>query len=143
MSQGALFWNHSSKRMSSRRGGRVARGAGRVAWLEDGLHVSLDGAPLVGGVEAGGYHVADYRPQPGWRLALSAHGGYPPGRKWVRGLTLLADADVHVGAGSAAEARLELPWVSFAEENERSQSTTLHPLHCNIPPNLRSGVREC
>ena len=54
--------------------------------------VSLDGAPLVGGVEAGGYHVADYRPQPGWRLALSAHGGYPPGRKWVRGLTLLADA---------------------------------------------------
>ena len=66
----------------------------RLAWLEDGLHVSLDGAPLVGGVAAG-YHVADYRPQPGWRLALSAHGGHPPGRRWVRGLRLLADADVH------------------------------------------------
>ena len=51
----------------------------RLAWLEDGLHVSLDGAPLVGGVEAGGYHVADFRPQPGWRLALSAHGGHPRG----------------------------------------------------------------
>ena len=66
----------------------------RVAWLEDGLHVSLDGASLVGGVEAGGFHVPDYRPQPGWRLALSAHGGVG-GRRWVRGLQLLADADAH------------------------------------------------
>ena len=93
----------------------------RVAWLEDGLHVSLDGAPLVGGVEAGGYHVADYWPQPGWRLALSAHGGYPPGRKWVRGLTLLADADVHVGAGSAAEARLS------CHGSERERVFLVHP----------------
>ena len=88
----------------------MARGAGRVAWLEDGLHVSLDGAPLVGGVEAGGYHVADYWPQPGWRLALSAHGGYPPGRKWVRGLTLLADADVH---GRALPVHLSLNGQQF------------------------------
>ena len=72
--------------------------------------MSLDGAPLVGGVEAGGYHVADYWPQPGWRLALSAHGGYPPGRKWVRGLTLLADADVH---GRALPVHLSLNGQQF------------------------------
>ena len=109
----------------------------RVAWLEDGLHVSLDGAPLVGGVEAGGYHVADYRPQPGWRLALSAHGGFPPGRKWVRGLTLLADADVH---GRALPVHLSLNGQQFDVRPPAApsvQSASLAPLCSHVAARRR------
>ena len=62
----------------------------RIAYLEDGLHASVDGTAVLAGLT-----LRRYRASPGWRLAFSAAAGDNYGRLWVRRLALRTDAAVY------------------------------------------------
>ena len=61
----------------------------RVAYLENGLHITADGVALISALG-----VPRYLPRVGWRWVLSSSTGNRYGRQWVRSLVLRADASV-------------------------------------------------
>lgn len=101
----------------------------RLALLEDGLHVSIDGAALLSGLSLPGYAA-----QLGWRLALSAAAGEGYGRLWVRKLRLRTDAGVY---NATLPVALSLNGQQYSPAAESGFEYTAHPTVVSVEP--RSG----